>query len=553
MASPRDSIVSLRKTLKGYLKNKHDVGVERIVGEVFVLSGNPELINPRIPLQTRARVAEAELVQIINKPDVFDLVKNKPKSEWTRVPLKDTANTALNVLNNPTQYGLNEEQSAALLTGLYLLTKDPGLDPKLDFKERLANSKDLLVRLKTAPEVQVRVHKQAVPFKSLIDSFAEPIAASDPNRANLIKQQRADKLVSLASDLQYQIGGRIKGSIVNRAVSFLTNKLKLPGTQLLVAIKGATSGRGRDILALGVGAVGLLIGGPIGAFLAFGVASPQTLKRIGKLILGFFVLAIGAIFAAIAIPLVVSIFVVVFSTAAILFIINSGAYITPPNPYGIPGVAIDPGSFGEGISVGASCPIPGGQIICGTLGSQYTSRCPGNPGGHGSDSYWGTNSSEYNTIQRNVCTFALPSSSKDCYFNQLPQNACNENYRTLRDLDSQAEWTGRDCPYYGYSTDVSYPNPQTGLPVYLPYINNESVSWTVSWSGMYPAGGTGTLRTSDGQNTYEIYMTHLASPPVGGNSGAIAGLIGSFGHTTPHVHIELKINGAYVRPDFMCE
>ena len=49
-----------------------------------------------------------------------------------------------------------------------------------------------------------------------------------------------------------------------------------------------------------------------------------------------------------------------------------------------------------------------------------------------------------------------------------------------------------------------------------------------------------------------MYVTHLQAPPIGGPSGTIFGTLYANTIMVPHLHIELRIDGVYVPPEFMC-
>ncbi|MCK4588507.1 hypothetical protein KAT60_01695 [Candidatus Woesebacteria bacterium] len=173
----------------------------------------------------------------------------------------------------------------------------------------------------------------------------------------------------------------------------------------------------------------------------------------------------------------------------------------------------------------SSCPILGGSISTGTYNG--TSEI-----GHGSNSYWsgpaGTD-----------CGYAIPAFSGCMGPTETVDPDKNNVCRNQSPL----------CRYYGYAADTG---GSGGTPVFLPSIFGESLNWkfvrrvTIAktawgWGYLFKAG------------KYELFLGHLnkTTPPSVSPSGTVIGTLYP-GLTPPHVHIELQINGQWVRPDFLC-
>lgn len=178
----------------------------------------------------------------------------------------------------------------------------------------------------------------------------------------------------------------------------------------------------------------------------------------------------------------------------------------------------------------SSCPILGGAI---TTGSYNGTR----EVGHGSNSYWSGPAGE-------DCGYDIPAFS-GCY---SPTTA------TDPDGNNVCKGRARSCSYYGFATDVR--RSGRGDIVQLPSIFGKSINWTfqrrvtiakTAWGWGYSFTG------SDGGNNYSLYLGHLnqTTPPPTAPSGTVVGTLYP-GLTPPHVHIELQINGQWVRPDFLC-
>lgn len=265
---------------------------------------------------------------------------------------------------------------------------------------------------------------------------------------------------------------------------------------------------------------GRLAGQAIGNIIA-PVIGGRVVGAIGDA-LGWLAYRVGQLFAAALVAnfiltVVVAAILVVFVAFA-LFVINSGAYIVPPGSLN----QLPPSGNWPTIDVGASCPIPNGQILWGSLGN------PNTPVQHGSVEYWAR---------------VAPAQCFQGGNGAYPLGGCFA-------IGSQCT---PGCPTYGFAADIVWPgNRVVGQPVFYPYIGGESVTWTCSNCRLARSGqGTGFLRAvGPGGEVYEMYVSHLQTVPVGGVSGEQISTL--YPLATPHLHIELRIDGEYVPPEFMC-
>jgi len=242
--------------------------------------------------------------------------------------------------------------------------------------------------------------------------------------------------------------------------------------------------------------LGGLVGGAVGDWVG---------KNIRKILAGIAAFWVAQMAATFIMTVIAAVILVVFAAFA-MFIINSGAYVVPP---GRTGLGLEGGLFGPGIDVGASCPILGGSVLWGSMGTSNGSVQ------HGTEEYW--------RLRRDSCT----------------------SYTLGGCLCGQ-------CATYGYAADFVYPTREAG-PVYLPFIEGESVVWTVtrSWRGPRTGDGVGWLRAVYNGVAYEMYVSHLVDLPISGQSGDLFGVL--VNRPTPHLHVELVIDGTYVQPDNMCQ
>jgi hypothetical protein len=203
--------------------------------------------------------------------------------------------------------------------------------------------------------------------------------------------------------------------------------------------------------------------------------------------------------------------------------------VTADSPEQAGAVASDVASVIIGNPPASSCPILGGSI---TTGSYNGTR----EVGHGSNSYWGgpAGNSCYDIPAFSGCR--SPSSSVD------------------PDGNNYCRGKASSCAYYGFAADVQ--RSGRGDIVQLPSIFGKSITWTfqrrvtindTAWGWGYVFTG------SDGGSNYSLYLGHLnqTTPPQTAPSGTVVGTLYP-NLTPPHVHIELQINGQWVRPDFLC-
>jgi hypothetical protein len=181
-----------------------------------------------------------------------------------------------------------------------------------------------------------------------------------------------------------------------------------------------------------------------------------------------------------------------------------------------------------GIYATGSCPIPDGYLSCGSYDPQSTS-C-----NHGSNDYWSN---------KTPCDWALPSIDHSCQYSPYPGNVCYDKSST--------------CYYYGFAADFAYSDRRADAPVIYPEIDGQILEWELEREIPFRenSGAGAILRAEAGGNVYEIYITHLNDVPSGGRSGEVASTLYDFDngkYGSPHVHLELKINGTYVRPDDLC-
>ncbi len=198
--------------------------------------------------------------------------------------------------------------------------------------------------------------------------------------------------------------------------------------------------------------------------------------------------------------------------------------ITADAPEQSGAMASDVASVIIGNPPASSCPILGGGISTGTYNGT-------NETGHGSNSYWGGPAGS--------SCYSIPAFS-GC---RSPSDAVDPDKNNFCRGKAQA------CSHYGYAADSPAPG---GTPVFLPSIFGETLNWTFKrrvtinntnwgWGYLFTAG------------KYQLYLGHLnqTTPPSTAPSGTVIGTLYP-GLSNPHVHIELQINGQWVRPDFLC-
>ncbi|MEK7112396.1 MAG: hypothetical protein AAB875_03640 [Patescibacteria group bacterium] len=178
----------------------------------------------------------------------------------------------------------------------------------------------------------------------------------------------------------------------------------------------------------------------------------------------------------------------------------------------------------------SSCPVLGGVITTGSYNG--TSEI-----GHGSNPYW-----------------SGPAGT-DCGYDIPAFSGCNSPTSSVDpDGNNVCKGIARACSYYGFAADVH--RSGAGDVVQLPSIFGKSINWTFQRRVTIAdtAWGWGYIFTgSDGGSSYSLYLGHLnqTTPPQTAPSGSVVGTLYP-NITPPHVHIELQINGQWVRPDFLC-
>lgn len=216
--------------------------------------------------------------------------------------------------------------------------------------------------------------------------------------------------------------------------------------------------------------------------------------------------------AAAGIAVIGSLIAVPLAVAFMLTIINNSAYMVPPTTSNISG-----GPFGGGINVGATCPIPGGVIFIGSYGTNLTRF------GHGENEYW-------DSVAGSCGDYPL----SGCYARQ-PGDYCYNS--------------GNSCSTYGQAIDVRYPSGgSAGRSAFLPFIKGQEATWVLA-SVNTNCNCAGTLRAVVDGDVYEMYISHLTRPPLGGVSGDPVGIMDA----SAHVHIEMRINGEWANPESMCD
>ena len=175
----------------------------------------------------------------------------------------------------------------------------------------------------------------------------------------------------------------------------------------------------------------------------------------------------------------------------------------------------------------SSCPILGGIITT----PSYEGAAER---GHGSNSYWGGPAGE-------ACGFDIPAFS----------GCLGPNSSADTDNNNVCKNQASTCAYYGFAADV------VGQQVVqLPSLFGKTLNWNYQNRVSIKKGSWGygyTFTADDGNTTYSLYLGHLnlTTPPNQLASGSVVGSLYQ-GLSSPHVHIELQINGQWVRPDFLC-
>jgi hypothetical protein len=183
----------------------------------------------------------------------------------------------------------------------------------------------------------------------------------------------------------------------------------------------------------------------------------------------------------------------------------------------------------------SSCPNLAGGISSGSYRGNVNPET-----GHGSNSYWGGPAGA-------DCNFRIP-------WPAVPQMCEGPDISADPDQNNVCHTQTHLCPYYGFAID-SPASP--GTPVYLPSMYGETLNWTFVSRVSINGGSWGygyTYRANSSSGTsYQIYLGHLnfTTAPATATSGTSIGTMYPLS-AGAHVHIELMVNGEYVRPDFLC-
>jgi hypothetical protein len=178
----------------------------------------------------------------------------------------------------------------------------------------------------------------------------------------------------------------------------------------------------------------------------------------------------------------------------------------------------------------SSCPILGGAISTGSYNGERET-------GHGSNLYW------------------TGPAGTDCGYDIPAFSGCNSPTESADpDGNNVCRGRARSCPYYGFAADVR--RSGAGDIVQLPSIFGQSITWTFQRRVSIAGGSWGygyVFTGNSSRGNYSLYLGHLnqTTPPATAPSGTVIGSLYP-GLTPPHVHIELQINGQWVRPDFLC-
>jgi hypothetical protein len=204
--------------------------------------------------------------------------------------------------------------------------------------------------------------------------------------------------------------------------------------------------------------------------------------------------------------------------------------VTADSPEQPGAVASDVASVIIGNPPASSCPILGGAISTGSYDGEREI-------GHGSNLYW------------------TGPAGTDCGYDIPAFSGCNSPTESADpDGNNVCRGRARSCPYYGFAADVR--RSGAGDIVQLPSIFGQSITWTFQRRVSIAGGSWGygyVFTGSSSRGSYSLYLGHLnmTTPPATATSGSVIGTLYP-GLTPPHVHIELQINGQWVRPDFLC-
>ncbi len=392
------------------------------------------------------------------------------------------------------------------------------------------------------------------------------LATTNPKIANVVKYVSSSPGVTTVSASGATTSGATTSAAAKTAVGTAAKGAAQvatrAATQTAVSAAGAEAGAavGSGVLPI----LGTIIGAVVGFVLGAVVGNWSKVKHdaqeglLATFALGatlfhstatFTIGAFTAILAAIgsvAVASVGAIVVIALATpiviAFFLYIITNSAYIVPPSSMVfVPGGG---GGGGGGFENRSSCPLADGYI--GTF-----SYNPASETGHGSNQYWNVPNTVCNTT--NACFLNIPANgnSKGPIGSSAAANCCYQ-------LFNCSNPSSPGCtPFYGYAIDIySRAGSAAYNPVYFPLINGKITTWNYTGGvAMPPNRGKAYLYTTTDPDTgtrYDVVFMHLialASPPSGLQSGQSWAQVYPATIFRPHVHLELQINGVYVKPE----
>lgn len=362
----------------------------------------------------------------------------------------------------------------------------------------------------------------------------------------------------IAKKVSSTVGKRLYGEVISKGIATAFTAVGLPALGALVGKIAAWVGekilwplikKSKEVIATGLGIAGLgfIVGSPIvvaagatTALIGVGVGGTGAIKGALNTIATVPSLLAMETLAALGTAFIIFLVGGTFLTALMLFIINSGAYIVPPNNQGTLG-SIDATCAG---TITGSCPVPNGEVYVGSFRGANTYA-------HGANRYFELVSEVFDREHPENSCFQLPIPVPACLHNSDPASYC---------YNAQA-----NCPMYGYAADIRYVTKPTNCAqfVYFPQLGGQTLSWSRNNNEPVITSSCGngyTYIASNGSTTHEMLFMHLNPTNVtSGQSGQPVGSILTYATNTcmgsatnEHTHIEWRINGEYVRPDNLC-
>jgi len=309
-------------------------------------------------------------------------------------------------------------------------------------------------------------------------------------------------------------GSSVAGSIASKAAGSATGKAAIgAATKAAGKLGSKIAGLASGLVSAGLGtaltaaSLAAQYGGDLGKGIA-GAAAAITSLLAGSVSLGVSAVTSNTIIAMVLAPIVVAFFLV---------IINTSAYLVPPDNAGF--LTLD----GAPEVLETDCPLIKGRLFNPYLGSLRNSS------GHGSDRYWASTG-------LTPCSFSLPQVTS-CRGPVSPSGAS---------LSYSCSSSAQRCPHFGFSADFVSSN----AAVYLPKVNGEVLNWSKSGATL-SNGSTGfTHIFTDETSRYTIILTHMQTnlSTTSGPSGTRIGALFPQGGNT-HLHVEFSRNGQWQRPD----